>query len=292
MTRNLGRKTAGLSGYFTQQNVGKRAICADLTKPGATELLKALAAKADVVTENFRPGVMASFGLGWDDLVGGQPEARHDVDLRLRSTRPRTRPRLLRADHPRRDGPAPSSATRHRRRPTGRSRPVGGRHLDRPARHGRAAGRAARRAAHRSGPTRRHGHDQRVVLHRRLRPRRDRQHPHDRRRRHRVRGHRRADHAGRRREVVLAGAQHPGRPGRPDAGGCRPADQDQATTRGDRAVSAVLPRPGVADRQARTRSTWPGERCSTIGRCSTAKVPSRLARCSSRSTTATVGPAR
>jgi crotonobetainyl-CoA:carnitine CoA-transferase CaiB-like acyl-CoA transferase len=68
MTRLLGRKTAGLSGYFTQQNVGKRSICIDLAKPEGQELARKLVAQADVVTENFRPGIMASFGLGWEDL--------------------------------------------------------------------------------------------------------------------------------------------------------------------------------------------------------------------------------
>ena len=68
MTRGLGRVINGLSGYFTQQNVNKRAICVDLTQPGASALLLRMAAEADVVLENFRPGVMASFGLGWDEL--------------------------------------------------------------------------------------------------------------------------------------------------------------------------------------------------------------------------------
>src|SRR5882672_8719907 len=57
MTRIIGRKVNGLSGYFTQQNVGKRSICVDLTKPGASALLLRMAEKADVVLENFRPGV-------------------------------------------------------------------------------------------------------------------------------------------------------------------------------------------------------------------------------------------
>ena len=74
MTRALGRKVAGLSGYFTQQNVGKRAVCIDLSKPGAADLVKQLVVHADVVTENFRPGVMASFGIGWDDLVAVNPK--------------------------------------------------------------------------------------------------------------------------------------------------------------------------------------------------------------------------
>ena len=70
MTRTIGRKINGISGYFTQQNVGKRDICVDLAKPGATELMRRMATKADVVVENYRPGVMSSFGLGWDELQG------------------------------------------------------------------------------------------------------------------------------------------------------------------------------------------------------------------------------
>src|SRR5215211_2211806 len=57
MTRGMGRKINGISGYFTQQNVGKRAICVDLTKPGAADLMLRMAEKADVVLENFRPGI-------------------------------------------------------------------------------------------------------------------------------------------------------------------------------------------------------------------------------------------
>ncbi len=74
MTRGIGRRIGGISGYFTQQNVGKRAICLDLTKPEAVAVVKRLAAVADVVTENFRPGVMAGFGLGWEDLQAVNPK--------------------------------------------------------------------------------------------------------------------------------------------------------------------------------------------------------------------------
>jgi crotonobetainyl-CoA:carnitine CoA-transferase CaiB-like acyl-CoA transferase len=74
MTRIIGRKINGLSGYYTQQNVGKRSICVDLTKAGATELLLRMAAQADVVMENFRPGVMSSFGLGWEELSAVNPK--------------------------------------------------------------------------------------------------------------------------------------------------------------------------------------------------------------------------
>ena len=73
MTRAIGRKVNDLSGYFTQQNAGKRAICVDLAQPGASELMLQLAAKADIVLENFRPGIMSSFGLGWEELSAVNP---------------------------------------------------------------------------------------------------------------------------------------------------------------------------------------------------------------------------
>ena len=73
MTRVVGRKINDLSGYFTQQNVGKRAICVDLSQPGSSELLLKLVAKAHIVVENFRPGIMSGFGLGWEELSAVNP---------------------------------------------------------------------------------------------------------------------------------------------------------------------------------------------------------------------------
>ncbi|MEZ4502457.1 MAG: CoA transferase [Dehalococcoidia bacterium] len=52
-------------------NLGKRSIALDLDRPEAVEVARALAADADVVIENFRPGVMDAFGLGWGDLSAG-----------------------------------------------------------------------------------------------------------------------------------------------------------------------------------------------------------------------------
>lgn len=68
ITRLWGRKIAGLSGYFTQQNVGKRDICVDLSDPKGQELAKALVTQADVLIENFRPDVMVRLGLGYEVL--------------------------------------------------------------------------------------------------------------------------------------------------------------------------------------------------------------------------------
>ena len=73
VTRLWGRKTAGLSTYFTQQNCGKRNVCIDLNAEGGPELVAQLAERADVLIENFRPGVMARFGLDWDALSARNP---------------------------------------------------------------------------------------------------------------------------------------------------------------------------------------------------------------------------
>ncbi|MBI2765642.1 MAG: CoA transferase [Chloroflexi bacterium] len=67
-TRLWGRDIGGNPGYYHQQNVGKRNICIDLGQPRGPELVKALAARADAVVENFRPGVMARYGISYDAL--------------------------------------------------------------------------------------------------------------------------------------------------------------------------------------------------------------------------------
>ncbi len=73
ITRLWGRKAAGLSTYFVQQNAGKRNISIDLRQPGGPELVADLAAEADVMIENFRPGVMAKFGLDWASVSAINP---------------------------------------------------------------------------------------------------------------------------------------------------------------------------------------------------------------------------
>jgi CoA:oxalate CoA-transferase len=52
------------STYFGQLNAGKRSLALDLKQPQAIALVKRLVAHADVVVENFRPGVMERLGLG------------------------------------------------------------------------------------------------------------------------------------------------------------------------------------------------------------------------------------
>ena len=69
MTRFAFPRRNSIATYFTQQNVGKRNISLDLKHPAALGLLRRLADGADVVLENFRPGVMSRLGLGYDDLA-------------------------------------------------------------------------------------------------------------------------------------------------------------------------------------------------------------------------------
>ncbi len=74
VTRHFGVTRGTQSGYYTQQNAGKRGLCLDLGRPGGPDLVRSLAAVADVVVENFRPGVLASFGLDWAALSADHPE--------------------------------------------------------------------------------------------------------------------------------------------------------------------------------------------------------------------------
>lgn len=68
LTRLWGAVIGGVPGYFHQQNAGKRCICIDLAEAAGVDLTKRLAAQADLVIENFRPGVMARLGLGYETL--------------------------------------------------------------------------------------------------------------------------------------------------------------------------------------------------------------------------------
>ena len=68
ISRNWGRQIAGLSSYFVQQNTGKRNVCIDLNHAEGPALVKELAKAADIVIENFRPGVLAAFGIDWAGL--------------------------------------------------------------------------------------------------------------------------------------------------------------------------------------------------------------------------------
>src|SRR5262245_15694189 len=61
------------SHYFLSVNRGKKSIVVDLKNAGGVALIKALAAKCDVVVENYLPGVMDRFGLGYEVLSAINP---------------------------------------------------------------------------------------------------------------------------------------------------------------------------------------------------------------------------
>lgn len=62
-----------MSALLTFANAGKRGLCIDLREPGAAEVVIDLAAAADVLVENFRPGVMDRLGLSWETLRERNP---------------------------------------------------------------------------------------------------------------------------------------------------------------------------------------------------------------------------
>jgi CoA:oxalate CoA-transferase len=73
VTRVWGQMRHGLSGFYTQQNAGKRNVCVDLRAEGGVALVRQLAASADVVIENFRAGVLERLGLGFAALSEANP---------------------------------------------------------------------------------------------------------------------------------------------------------------------------------------------------------------------------
>ena len=56
----------GFAAYFAQFNRNKRSLALDLKQPAALEVVHRLVRRADVLLENWRPGVAARLGLGWD----------------------------------------------------------------------------------------------------------------------------------------------------------------------------------------------------------------------------------
>ncbi|MBN9425450.1 MAG: CoA transferase [Burkholderiales bacterium] len=63
----------GISTYYASMNCGKRSVVLDLQTPQGRELARELAAQADVVVENFRPGVMKRLGLDYESLSAENP---------------------------------------------------------------------------------------------------------------------------------------------------------------------------------------------------------------------------
>jgi crotonobetainyl-CoA:carnitine CoA-transferase CaiB-like acyl-CoA transferase len=73
MTRFANPRVNSLSTYFVQQNVGKRNLSIDMDQPEGREILFELAARCDVLVENFRPGVIDRMGLGYAAVSARNP---------------------------------------------------------------------------------------------------------------------------------------------------------------------------------------------------------------------------
>ncbi|MCC7272478.1 MAG: CoA transferase [Alphaproteobacteria bacterium] len=71
--RNWGHSVDGVGLYYKVVNRNKRSVTADLHTPLGVEIVKRLVRDADVVVENYRPGTMEKWGLGYDVLAGINP---------------------------------------------------------------------------------------------------------------------------------------------------------------------------------------------------------------------------
>ena len=63
----------GQSGYFLQQNMGKKGVCVDMKDARGRRLVQELVRSADVFVENYRPGALDKLGLGYAALSKEHP---------------------------------------------------------------------------------------------------------------------------------------------------------------------------------------------------------------------------
>lgn len=63
----------GVATYYLCANRGKQSIAVDLKTPEGLAIVRELAAKADIVVENFRGGTAARLGVGWEQLSEANP---------------------------------------------------------------------------------------------------------------------------------------------------------------------------------------------------------------------------
>lgn len=71
--RSLGATKDGVPLWWKVTNRNKKCVTLDLSKSEGQTLLKELIADTDVLTENFRPGTLEKWGLGWDVLHAVNP---------------------------------------------------------------------------------------------------------------------------------------------------------------------------------------------------------------------------
>lgn len=71
--RSMGRHVDGVSLYAASIFRGKRLISVDLSHAQGRDVIRALAPHFDIVIENFRPGTLEKWGLGYDSLAAANP---------------------------------------------------------------------------------------------------------------------------------------------------------------------------------------------------------------------------
>ena len=62
------------SGYFADRNTSKRSITVDMKHPRALALVRRLIEQSDIISNNFTPGVMQKFGLGYEAVREMKPD--------------------------------------------------------------------------------------------------------------------------------------------------------------------------------------------------------------------------
>jgi CoA:oxalate CoA-transferase len=72
-SRSFGPFVNGESAYFMSINRGKRSVTLNLKSPEGKDILRRLASEADILVENFKPGVMAKLGLSYEQLKEANP---------------------------------------------------------------------------------------------------------------------------------------------------------------------------------------------------------------------------
>src|ERR671922_1525246 len=71
--RTIGPFEDGVSLWFAVEGRGKRSITLDLSKNEGQAILRRLVEHADVVVENFQPGTLEGWGLGYEALAAVNP---------------------------------------------------------------------------------------------------------------------------------------------------------------------------------------------------------------------------
>ena len=74
LIRWLGSTVAGISSMFQVANRGKRSIMVDLRHAAGLAIIRDLIAEADVLVQNFRPGVAERLGVAYDDVRSIRPD--------------------------------------------------------------------------------------------------------------------------------------------------------------------------------------------------------------------------